>query len=52
MPRSLRYNNEKQGGGDGMSLVDDRRALHQIPELDRNLPKTMEYLKNALQGLR
>ncbi|HIT33730.1 MAG TPA: amidohydrolase [Candidatus Faecousia intestinigallinarum] len=35
-----------------MSLVDDRRALHQIPELDRNLPKTMEYLKNALQGLR
>lgn len=35
-----------------MQLVNDRRALHQIPELDRKLPKTMAYLKNALQGLR
>lgn len=34
-----------------MGLMEDRRALHRIPELDRNLPKTMEYLKNALSGL-
>ena len=29
-----------------MQIIDDRRALHQIPELDRHLPKTMDYLKN------
>lgn len=34
-----------------MQLIDDRRALHRIPELDRNLPKTMDYLRNALEGL-
>ena len=34
-----------------MQLIEDRRALHQIPELDRNLPQTMEYLQNALKGL-
>ncbi len=34
-----------------MKIIEDRRALHQIPELDRNLPKTMAYLKNALAGL-
>ena len=28
-----------------MPLQQDRRALHRIPELDRHLPKTMEYLK-------
>ena len=33
-------------------IAADRRALHRIPELDRNLPRTMEYLKNALKGLR
>ena len=35
-----------------MQLIDDRRALHRIPELDRALPKTMAYLRAALEGLR
>ena len=34
-----------------MQIIQDRRALHRIPELDRNLPKTMAYLENALSGL-
>ena len=29
-----------------------RRDLHRIPELDRDLPKTVEYVKNALSELR
>ena len=32
-------------------IIADRQALHRIPELDRCLPKTMEYLKNSLQKL-
>ena len=35
-----------------MQIILDRQALHRIPELDRNLPKTLAYLKNALSGLR
>ena len=35
-----------------MQMIEDRRALHQIPELDRDLPKTMAYLENALKGLK
>ena len=35
-----------------MQLIEDRRALHRIPELDRDLPETMAYLKNALKGLK
>ena len=35
-----------------MQIIEDRRALHRIPELDRCLPKTMEYLKASLSGLR
>ena len=35
-----------------MQLIEDRRALHQIPELDRDLPETMAYLENALKGLK
>ena len=35
-----------------MQLITDRRALHQIPELDRDLPKTVAYVKQSLQGLR
>ena len=27
-----------------MQLIEDRRALHRIPELDRQLPQTMAYL--------
>ena len=34
-----------------MQICEDRRALHRIPELDRELPETMAYLKNALTGL-
>ena len=34
-----------------MRIIEDRRALHRIPELDRNLPKTMAYLQEALSGL-
>lgn len=32
-----------------MDIIEHRRALHRIPELDRNLPRTMEYLRSALQ---
>ena len=35
-----------------MQIVKDRQALHRIPELDRCLPKTMEYLKNSLAPLK
>jgi len=35
-----------------MQIVNDRRALHRIPELDRELPKTMDYLKAALEPLK
>ncbi len=33
-------------------IADDRRALHRVPELDRALDCTMEYLRGALSGLR
>ena len=35
-----------------MQIIEDRRALHRIPELELALPRTMEYLKNQLAGLR
>jgi hippurate hydrolase len=35
-----------------MQIIADRRALHKIPELELCLPKTMDYLKNALKGLK
>ena len=35
-----------------MQIINDRRALHQIPELELALPKTMEYLYKALSGLK
>ena len=34
-----------------MLLSQDRRALHRIPELDRDLPETVGYLDAALRGL-
>ena len=34
-----------------MKIIEDRRALHRIPELDRNLPETISYLQGALDGL-
>lgn len=34
-----------------MSVVAHRRALHRIPELDRELPETTAYVKESLRGL-
>ena len=34
-----------------MKIIEDRRALHRIPELDSDLPQTMAYLEQALAGL-
>ncbi len=34
-----------------MQIVEDYRALHRIPELDRDLPKTTAYLRARLQAL-
>lgn len=35
-----------------MQIMEDRRALHRIPELDRDLPKTLAYLRQSLEGLK
>ena len=35
-----------------MQIIQDRQALHSIPELDVRLPETLAYLKAALCGLR
>ena len=34
-----------------MQIIADRRALHRIPELDKDLPETFRYLEKALEGL-
>ena len=34
-----------------MQIFADRHALHRIPELDRELPETLTYLRSALSGL-
>lgn len=34
-----------------MQIIKDRQALHQIPELDKQLPKTLAYLQSALEPL-
>ncbi len=34
-----------------MQIIEDRRALHAIPELDRELPKTLDYLRLKLAFL-
>ena len=34
-----------------MQIFADRHALHRIPELELNLPKTQAYLKQALSCL-
>lgn len=34
-----------------MGIIDHRRALHRIPELERDLPETFRYLENALSPL-
>ena len=33
-----------------MQIIEDRRALHRIPELDRELPNTLAYLRDYLMG--
>ncbi len=35
-----------------MQIIDDRRCLHRIPELDRDLPNTMAYLRESLEPLK
>ena len=35
-----------------MQIIEDRRALHRIPELDRELPETMTYIQAGLEGLK
>ena len=32
-------------------IIENRRALHRIPELDRDLPETAAYLRGELEGL-
>ena len=32
-----------------MQIMEDRRSLHRIPELDRDLPETMAYLRESLE---
>ena len=34
-----------------MDIIEDRRCLHRIPELQMNLPKTMAYLTQVLTSL-
>ncbi len=34
-----------------MQIIEDRRRLHAIPELDRDLPETIAYVKSALSSL-
>ena len=34
-----------------MDVVAHRRALHAIPELDRQLPETTGYVRRVLEGL-
>ena len=31
-----------------MSVIDHRRFLHQIPELDDQLPETVRYVRSVL----
>lgn len=35
-----------------MQVIQHRRALHQIPELDRDLPETLAYLRQVLTPLK
>ena len=48
------YNRETNFHREGafvISVIFDRRQLHQIPELDRHLPETLAYLRGRLEGL-
>ena len=46
-----RKTNFHREGAFVISVIFDRRQLHQIPELDRCLPETQAYLRSALEGL-
>ena len=46
-----RKTNFRREGAFVISVIFDRRQLHQIPELDRQLPETLAYLTAALEGL-
>ncbi len=35
-----------------MQIIQDRRALHRIPELGCDLPETIQYVKTVLSGLK
>ena len=35
-----------------MQIIEDRRNLHRIPEVQWNLPVTSTYVKNSLKGLK
>ena len=48
------YNRETfihREGAFAIRIIQNRRALHQIPELDRQLPLTIGYLTSELEGL-
>ena len=48
------YNRETiihREGASAIRIMENRRALHQIPELDRELPLTLAYLREELAGL-
>ena len=48
------YNRKTNFHGEGafvISVIFDRRQLHQIPELDRQLPLTAAYLRSVLEPL-
>ena len=38
-------------GANAIRIIENRRALHQIPELDRQLPETLRYVRSELEGL-
>ena len=46
-----RKTNFHREGAFAIRILENRRALHQIPELDRQLPETIRYLKGELEGL-
>ena len=46
-----RKTNFHREGAFVISVIFDRRQLHEIPELDRQLPETLAYLRSRLEGL-
>ena len=38
-------------GATVIRIIENRRQLHQIPELDRQLPETLRYVRSELSGL-